>query len=206
MAQGRETIPADGDAFMADAAEEILGEDELTAGLEKKKLSGKKLIVLAGGAVVLLGVVATLLLSGGDKKSVEPGVDEKLDDLAQEEVARQRQQQLEEEVPLEKLELLFVKLDPRVYNLNTGGDGSSFLNVTITLEVDRESYSNDLKVKMPRILDEFNLFLRELRPSDLEGAAGIYRLKEELLRRVNQSVAPTRVKDILFEQFLIQGS
>ena len=58
---------------------------------------------------------------------------------------------------------------------------------------------------MPRILDEFNVYMRELRPEDLDGAAGIFRLKEELLMRINQAVAPTRVKDVLFQEFLVQG-
>ena len=71
--------------------------------------------------------------------------------------------------------------------------------------MDRQSYLADLETKLPRILDEFNAYMRELRPEDLDGAAGIFRLKEELLMRINQAVAPTRVKDILFQEFLIQG-
>ena len=38
---------------------------------------------------------------------------------------------------------------------------------------------------MPRVMDAFQTYLRELRPSDLDGSAGLYRLKEELTRRVN---------------------
>ena len=40
---------------------------------------------------------------------------------------------------------------------------------------------------MPRVMDAFQTYLRELRPSDLDGSAGLYRLKEELTRRVNAS-------------------
>ena len=47
-------------------------------------------------------------------------------------------------------------------------------------------------------------YLRELRLEDLQGAAGVYRLREELLVRVNQAVRPAKVNDVLFKDMLIQ--
>ena len=41
-------------------------------------------------------------------------------------------------------------------------------------------------------------------PSDLEGSAGVYRLKEELLRRVNLAIYPSKVDAVLFKEILIQ--
>jgi flagellar FliL protein len=61
-----------------------------------------------------------------------------------------------------------------------------------------------IQPKMARVVDAFQIYLRELRPSDLEGSAGIYRLKEELLRRVNLAIAPARVESILFKEILVQ--
>lgn len=191
---------------MSDNLEETLGEAELVEGLEKKRFSGKTLVVLGGGAVVaLLVIVGVMSLFGGDD-TVEPGADPELDRLAEEAAERRDQAaQLEQDRSNEELELLFVELDEQRFNLNTGGQGTSFLSAKIILEVDRESYKADLEAKMPRILDEFNTYMRELRPEDLDGSAGIFRLKEELLMRINQAVAPTRVKDVLFQQFLVQG-
>jgi len=57
---------------------------------------------------------------------------------------------------------------------------------------------------MPRLMDAFQTYLRELRPTDLEGSAGLYRLKEELTRRVNASIAPNRVTAVLFKEIVIQ--
>jgi flagellar FliL protein len=57
---------------------------------------------------------------------------------------------------------------------------------------------------MPRILDNFQVYLRELRLDDLRGSAGMYRLREELLARVNAAVAPVKVRDILFKEMLVQ--
>ena len=45
---------------------------------------------------------------------------------------------------------------------------------------------------------------RELRKSDLEGSAGIYRLKEELRRRINVAIFPAQVDAILFKELLVQ--
>lgn len=191
---------------MSDNLEETLGEAELVEGLEKKRFSGKTLVVLGGGAVVALLVIVGVMSLFGSDDEADPAGDPELDRLAEEAAERRDQAaQLEQDRSNEELELLFVELDEQRFNLNTGGQGTSFLSAKIILEVDRESYKADLEAKMPRILDEFNTYMRELRPEDLDGSAGIFRLKEELLMRINQAVAPTRVKDVLFQQFLVQG-
>ena len=57
---------------------------------------------------------------------------------------------------------------------------------------------------MPRVMDAFQTYLRELRPSDLDGSAGLYRLKEELTRRVNAAIAPSRINAVLFKEIVVQ--
>jgi flagellar FliL protein len=57
---------------------------------------------------------------------------------------------------------------------------------------------------LPRIVDNFQVYLRELRLEDLQGAAGMYRLREELLNRVNAAVRPAQVKDVLFKEMIVQ--
>jgi flagellar FliL protein len=57
---------------------------------------------------------------------------------------------------------------------------------------------------LPRVEDIFQVFVRELRASDLEGSGGVHRLREELLRRVNVAVAPTRVEAVLFKDVIVQ--
>lgn len=185
--------------------EETLGEAELVEGLERKKFSGKKLVMLGGGSVVaILVILGVMSLMGGEEEEPDVG-DEEIERMAQEAAAKNEEERLEQDKPIEELRTLFLALPDQLYNLNTGGQGTSFLKAKISLEVDRESYIADLETKMPRILDEFNAYMRELRPEDLNGSAGVFRLKEELLMRINQAVAPTRVKDVLFREFLIQG-
>ncbi|MFC3051225.1 flagellar basal body-associated FliL family protein [Kordiimonas pumila] len=185
--------------------EETLGEAELVEGLERKKFSGKKLVVIVAALVVLLIIVMGVMSFFGGEHEEDTGEDAVIEKMAAEAAEHREQAKLEEDKPVEELQALFVELPDQLYNLNTGGQGTSFLQAKISLEVDRESYRAEINAKMPRILDEFNAYMRELRPEDLDGAAGIFRLKEELLMRINQAVAPTRVKDVLFRQFLVQG-
>jgi len=189
---------------MADDLEETLGEAELVEGLERKKFSGKKLVIAAIAVVVaLLVVVGVMTIFGGDDEDASE--DAVMEQMAEDAADRNQQSEAEQDKSVEELKTLFIDIDEQIYNLNTSGQGTSFLKATITLEIDRESFRADIQAKMPRILDEFNVYMRELRPEDLNGASGIFRLKEELLMRINQAVAPSRVKDVLFQQFVVQG-
>jgi flagellar FliL protein len=57
---------------------------------------------------------------------------------------------------------------------------------------------------MPRIIDSAQVFLRELRLDDLQGSAGMLRLREELMRRINAAVSPVEVRDVLFKEIIVQ--
>jgi flagellar FliL protein len=46
--------------------------------------------------------------------------------------------------------------------------------------------------------------MRELRPIDLNGSAGLFRLREELTRRVNTTIAPQQVNAVLFKEIVVQ--
>jgi len=89
-------------------------------------------------------------------------------------------------------------------NLNTDGHGESFMKLTVALEVADQAAMTAIQPRMAKVVDAFQVYLRELRPSDLQGSAGIYRLKEELLRRVNVAIAPEQVDSILFKEILVQ--
>ena len=96
-------------------------------------------------------------------------------------------------------------LPPMMVNLN-GEDGTtqSFMKLTIALEVADEHMMTEIQPRLPKVVDAFQVYMRELRKSDLEGSAGIYRLKEELLRRVNMSIYPAHVESVLFKEILVQ--
>ena len=100
---------------------------------------------------------------------------------------------------------VFVDLPEVVVNLsNPGSDRTQYLRIKIVLELPDQKMIEHIQPVMPRVMDAFQTFLRELRPSDLDGSAGLYRLKEELTRRVNSSIAPSHVNAVLFKEIVVQ--
>jgi len=100
---------------------------------------------------------------------------------------------------------VFVDMPEVLVNLSSGGgDRTQYLKVKIALELPDEAVSAQIQPVMPRLLDTFQTYLRELRPNDLDGSAGLYRLKEELTRRVNASIAPNRINAVLFKEIVVQ--
>jgi len=96
-------------------------------------------------------------------------------------------------------------LPPMIVNLNAEeGQKEAFMKLTVALEVANEETMVEIQPRMAKVVDAFQVYLRELRRSDLEGSAGVYRLKEELLRRVNVAIYPSRVESILFKEILVQ--
>lgn len=99
---------------------------------------------------------------------------------------------------------VFYELPSITVNLNTAGRKARFIKIQVSLELAKEEDKPLVEAVIARVMDNFNVYLRELRVEDLSGSAGIYRLREELLTRIRAAVAPVVVKDILFKEMLIQ--
>ena len=159
---------------------------------KKKRMSGKKMIMLglpvvlllAGGGVYMSGMLDSLL--GGDEKTE----------------AEKKEAEEGEGAPKTAV---FHKVPDLLVNLNAaGGTRRNFLKVSISLELEKSEDVAWIESVMPRIVDNFQVYLRELRVEDLRGSAGLARLREELLHRVNVAAQPIKVSDVLFRQMLIQ--
>ena len=99
----------------------------------------------------------------------------------------------------------FVEVPEMMVNMvGAPGERVQYLKVKVVLEVKEEKQVEAIKPTMPRITDIFQTYARELRSSDLNGSAGIFRLKEELTKRVNAAVAPVQVSAVLFKEVVIQ--
>jgi len=99
----------------------------------------------------------------------------------------------------------FLDLPDTLVNLsNPGNERPQYLKVKIVLELPDQSMVAQVQPVLPRVMDTFQTYLRELRPSDLDGSAGLYRLKEELTRRVNNAIEPHRVTAVLFKEVVVQ--
>ncbi|MAK60507.1 MAG: flagellar basal body-associated protein FliL [Ponticaulis sp.] len=101
--------------------------------------------------------------------------------------------------------------DPSFYTMpkilvtvSSGGGRRSQLLLKLTLEASDPSVFDKLDSLLPRITDQFQMFLREMRIDDLSGSAGDYRIRRELLRRVNMSLTPDAIDAVLIEEFIVQ--
>jgi flagellar protein FliL len=165
-------------------------EAELSAAEADAAPSGgkRKLIVIAAGAVGLLLITGAVLYF--------TGIADKF--IGHKEAAA------EKATPAAVPVAVFFDLPDLLVNLNTTGRKASFLKLSVSLELERGDDLARLQAVMPRIIDNFQVYLRELRVEDLRGSSGIYRLREELLTRVNTAVAPVKVRDVLFKEMLVQ--
>ncbi len=98
----------------------------------------------------------------------------------------------------------FYALGDMVVNLGGEGKHPHYLKVKVSLELVDEKDLPLIESIKPRIIDNFQLYLRELRVEDLRGSAGMYRLRQELLMRVTEAAQPVRVRDVLFQEMLVQ--
>jgi flagellar protein FliL len=99
----------------------------------------------------------------------------------------------------------FLDVPDVLVNLSTaGGERAQYIKMKIVLEVPDQMMIQQITPLLPRVMDAFQTYLRELRATDLEGSAGLYRLKEELTRRVNAAIEPARINAVLFKELLVQ--
>jgi flagellar protein FliL len=100
---------------------------------------------------------------------------------------------------------IFIDVPEMLVNLvGAPGERVQYLKAKIVLEVKEEKLVEAIKPSMPRVTDIFQTYLRELRPADLTGSAGLFRLKEELTRRVNTAISPSQVDAVLFKEIVVQ--
>jgi len=98
----------------------------------------------------------------------------------------------------------FLEMPEIIANLNVPGRRISYVKLHARLELARPGDEKAVKAGMPRLLDLFQTYLREMRPEELHGSAGTWRLREELMARANLALAPARVVDVLFTELLVQ--
>lgn len=193
---------------MADVKE--APEAESTEGGEVKKAAKKKVFIIIGVVVLLALVGAGVFFSGilGGKKEEKPA--EHAEGEAPKE-GEHAEKPAEGEGHGDKgaattpdNKKLYLNIGEFLVNLNVSGKQASFLKMTTTLEVVGEVNKKAVEDNLPRIKDAFQTYLRELRAEDLKGSAGVFRLREALLLRVNKVLAPAQVSDILFEELIVQ--
>jgi len=98
----------------------------------------------------------------------------------------------------------FVDLPEIVANLNGNPRRPSYVKIKAKLELAKAADTPVVQAAMPRLLDLFQTYLREMRPEEFRGSAGTYRLREELIARATLAAAPAQVQDVLFTELIVQ--
>jgi flagellar FliL protein len=173
-----------------DGAEKPEGEAAAKTGLLSKLLS-KKMLMIAVPALVVL-------LAGGGAGTyffvIKPHNDAKA----------RLAKAAEPDVPLTPPQVAFSDVPDILVNIQSNDGTPAYLKLSLSLEMDNDLAKTGMTVLMPRMVDQFQAYLRELRLDDLKGSEGVVRLKEELLRRADVAAAPYKVRDVLLKQMIIQ--
>jgi flagellar FliL protein len=161
-------------------------DDEEGGGASKGGGGNKKLFIIVG--------LVLLLLVGGTAGAYFTGL---LDPL----LGGDENPAGEDGIPQDAV---FYDMEELLVTLNTAGREAAFLKIKISLELEKQEDVPKVESLLPRVIGNFQIYLRELRIEDLKGSAGMYRLREELLKRVSAAIAPIKVNDVLFKEMLVQ--
>jgi flagellar FliL protein len=171
----------------AEAVRDIPEEDEAEGQYpeaEARRFGGKKIVLfIVLPVLIIAAAIGAVIVSGAADKFLGRG--EHADKVASKPA-------------------VFFDMPELLVNLNTGGRRVSFLKLSISLELTDPADVPKVQLLMPRLIDSFQVYLRELRLEDLRGSAGVYRLREDLLARVNEIAKPVKIKDVLFKEMLVQ--
>ena len=162
-----------------------IGDVEADGEAPRKRFPGKKLVLLVGVPLLLVllggGAAAYFVMGGEPHGQAEGGAK-----------------------PAAPKQIVFYDMPDMLVNLNTTGRQTHYLKLGVALELDDPQAIPKLEKLLPRVIDNFQVFLRELRLDDLNGSTGMMRLKEELLIRINGALPGVTVNDVLFKEMLVQ--
>jgi flagellar FliL protein len=174
------------DAPETEAGAEATAE-EAKQGFVKKLLGNRKMLMIAGGGLLLVllggGAAAYFFLFSSSPTPKDAAI---------------------AAIPATPPQVSFFDVPDILVNVQSADGTPAYLKLSLSLELDADAEKPGITVLMPRLIDQFQSYLRELRIDDLKGSAGVLRLKEELLRRVNVAAAPYHVRDVLLKEMIVQ--
>jgi flagellar FliL protein len=165
------------------------------------KKGKKKLLFIIGGLVAALAIGGGLFFAGiigGKKSDTEAVAEGEAGEHGEAKEGEHGEGAAVIHAPV------YYELPQFLVNLNSTTSRVSFLKMSVTLELRDAEAVKIIDANKPRVQDTFNTYLRELRAPDLQGSAGIYRLRTELIARLNSTIEEGIVKDILFGEIIVQ--
>ena len=201
-------------------------EGEAPAEGAPKKSKKKKLIMIVGGVILIGGIVGGLFAGGvigggsaeGDKKEEHAKAEGKegeegaeVDKCKEGAAGEAGKEEKKEEgghgggdKAADPCKPVYVDVQDLIVNLTSESRRQHFVNLRVTLEVKNPAAAEDVDANMPRIIDSFNTYLREMTKEDLEGSEGLIRLEDEMMLRLNKILKPGTVTDILYRSVIVQ--
>lgn len=183
---------------MSEDNQELSATPSASPGADEEKGGSKKMIMMLVVLLFILGGAGAGLYFSGFLDTMFSK-----EDASVEETAPAAQAPAASGTPTSAT-AQFLKLPDITVNLNSEDGRPRYLRLSVQLEFKNAQDMAAAEALLPRIVDQFQTYLRELRVRDLRGSAGIYRLQIELLARVNQAAYPVEVQDVLFQEILIQ--
>lgn len=175
----------------------VISTEDVSTGLNKKAIIAVLVLVLllgGGAAAYFTGMVDKLMGSGPvDCTNVQEG------DENYETCAAQLAASVEATGPG-----VFFTIPDMIVNLSSNAKQPRFLKISLKVELDKAEDQARFEAILPRVIDQFQTYLRELRIEDLRGSSGMYRMKIELLSRVRAAAPELKIRDVLFQEILVQ--
>ena len=159
----------------------LRGEAGRAKGAQTKRKLPLKLIAIAGAGLIVVaggGVGAYVFFHGKTEEKIA--------------------------APVVKPVAFFDVPEVMVNLSGAAGERAQYLKLKIVLELPDQTMGAQIQPVMPRVMDAFQTYLRELRPADLDGSGGLYRMRDELTRRINTMIAPHRINAVLFKEVVVQ--
>ena len=213
--------PAEGEEAAAAAPEGAEGAEGEAA--PKKKLAGKTLILFVVLPLLLLGLgggAAAMLFLGkkpaeahaeeghGEKDGKEKHAKKEKKDKKKKEGGGHGGGGKEGEGGATITDgpdgVAYYEMPAVLVNIQSESERPTYLKLKLSVQFEDAETAEVLTEKMPVLTDQFQTFLRELRVEDISGSAGTYRLRMELLRRVNLAMTPDQASAVLIEEMLVQ--
>jgi flagellar FliL protein len=188
-----------------DLEEDLGGTDTMDDGGAPPKKSRRRLLLFIAAPILLIVIVAAALFMTGMLDSLLGGKP-KGDAAPAAEAPAAAEKGGKPGAPGQPGGTVFYDMPEILVNLSTQGQvrKQNFLKIRVSFELGSPLDVPKVEAVMPRIIDNFQVYLRELRVDDLQGSAGMLRLREELLARVNAAIKPAKVNDVLFKEILVQ--
>ena len=160
----------------------------------------KLIFIGAAAALVVLGGggVAVMLMTGGGKAEAHKTEHKK--------PAKKEADKKDGPNPISQGPdgTVFYTMPDMVVNIQSSDGRPTYLKLKLALEMPDEDSAEAIAPNQLRLNDMFQSFLRELRPDDLAGSEGSYQLRQEIQRRVNLVIAPSKVNAVLIQEMLVQ--